>query len=409
MGATGMEKAQHTYDAAVVGAGVVGVAAALAVARAGRSVALVESAPPGRQRGALGSDLRSLALSPASHKFLREVGTPRRASATVLAPGFAPIETMRVWEHDGGASICFQARGGAPLAWVGETGSIATWLWQAAVERVDVATSAVASVAQREEAVSLRLADGTSLRARLVIAADGAASFVRRATSTGVRYEPTPATGPQTAIATVARLAAAHGSVAWQRFGRSGPLALLPLVDNHLVSVIWSGAAAEQEERIALSDQDFRAALQAATEELAGTIQAVDRRLAFPVRQAVAENVNPWPRVVLVGDAARTLHPLAGQGVNIGLEDARRIGAQAAASGDLGVADRWRAYAAGRRRRSKLMVAAMRGLLEAYSGAGANGPWRRWARNAALRRIDASPAAKRQLVREAMGLGALAA
>ena len=157
------------------------------------------------------------------------------------------------------------------------------------------------------------------------------------------------------------------------------------------------------------SDAEFRAALEDETEAAAGAILAVDRRVAFAVQQGVAANLNPWPRVVLAGDAARTLHPLAGQGVNIGLEDARCIAAEAAADGDLGAAGRWRAYAARRRRRSKLMVALMRGLLEAYCGGRTNGPWLRWARNATIRGIDASAAVKGQLMREAMGLGALAA
>ena len=406
-----METAQRTYDAAVVGSGVVGLATALAIAKAKRQVALLAPAPPRRQHGALGSDLRTVAVNAASLRFLREAGLPRGEGAGLGERDgrVAAIQTMRVWEHDGGASLHFRQTDGSALAWVAETGALATALWQAAVDRVDVVPAAVTGIAQGEGAATLALADGASLRARLVVAADGAASPVRHHTATRMRAEPPFALGAQTAIATVARLAEAHGRVAWQRFGRNGPLALLPLADSRAVSVIWSGATVEQERRMAFSDDQFRAALQAETEGAAGEVLAVDRRLAFPVQQAVAANVNPWQRVVLAGDAARTLHPLAGQGVNIGLEDARRIAAEAAAGGDLGAAGRWRAYAANRRRRSKLMVALMRGLLEAYCGAWANGPWLRWARNATLRRIDASAAVKEQLMREAMGFGALAA
>ena len=407
-----MEQGHDIYDAAVVGSGVVGLATALAIAKTQRPVALLAPTPPQRRRGALGSDLRTVALNAASLRFLRGVGLSWRgegARATERSGGLAAIESMRVWEHDGGAQLHFRQPHGGPLAWVAETSSLTTALWQAAADRLDVVTSAVTRIAQDEDAATLRLADGACLRARLVVAADGAASPVRRHTSTDVRVEPPPAFGAQTAIATVARMADAHCRVASQRFNRSGPLALLPLADSHLVSVIWSAASAEQERRMALSDDEFRAALRAATEGEAGQPLAVDRRLAFPVRQAVAANANPWQRVVLAGDAARTLHPLAGQGVNIGLEDARWIGAEAAAAGDFGAPGRWRAYATSRRRRSKLMVAAMRGLLDAYCGAWANGPWLRWARNATIRRMDASTAVKSQLMREAMGFGALAA
>lgn len=405
-----METAQRSYDAAVVGSGVVGLATALTVAKTKRPVALLAPAPPQRRHGALGSDLRTVALNAASLRFLREVGLSMRgASAAEGDDRLTPIHSMRVWEHDGGASLHFRQPDGDALAWVAENGSLTSSLWQAAAARVHVATSAVTGITQDEDAATLRLADGACLRARLVIAADGADSLVRRQTAAEVRAEPPLALGAQTAIATVARLAEPHGQVAWQRFGRNGPLALLPLADRRTVSVIWSGTSTEQERRMALCDDHFRAALQAETEGMAGAIRAVDRRLSFPVRQAVTTNVNPWQRVVLAGDAARTLHPLAGQGVNVGLDDARRIGAEAAAGGDLGATGRWRAYAASRRRRSKLMIALMRGLLEAYCGAWANGPWLRWARNAAIRRIDVSAAVKQQLMREAMGWGALAA
>lgn len=397
---------QRTYDAAVVGGGVVGLAAAVAIADTGRSVALVAPAPPRRRCGVLGSDLRTLALNPASVRFLRAAGLSLEGEDDC---GFAPIQTMRVWEHDGGASLQFRQPNCDVLAWVVEASSLATALWDVAGQRVDVVTSTVTSVTQREDAASVRLADGACLEARLVVAADGADSIVRRETGTEMRWEPSHRLAPQTAIATVARLARPHGSVAWQRFGRSGPVALLPLRDEHTVSVIWSGATAEQERRMALSDDEFRVALEAETESAAGAILEVDRRAAFPVQQGMAANMNPWPRVVLAGDAARTLHPLAGQGVNIGLEDARYIATEAANDGDLGAAGRWRTYAARRRRRSKLMLALMRGLLEAYCGERTNGPWLRWARNATIRRIDASAAAKRQLMREAMGVGALAA
>lgn len=401
-----MDAEQRVYDAAVVGGGVVGLATAVAIAQTGRCVALVAPEPPRRRCGVLGSDLRTLALNPASLRFLRAAGLWLQCEDD---GGFAPIQTMRVWEHDGGASLRFQQPNGDALAWVVEASGLATALWDVAAQRVDMVASTVTGLTQREDAVSVRLADGACLEARLVVAADGADSIVRRETGTEVRWEPSRGLAPQTAIATVARLDRPHGSMAWQRFGRNGPIALLPLDDDHTVSVIWSGATAEQERRMALSDDEFRAALEAETESAAGAILEVDRRAAFPVQQGMAANVNPWPRVVLAGDAARTLHPLAGQGVNIGLEDVRAIAAEAAKDGDLGAAGRWHTYAAHRRRRSKLMLALMRGLLEAYCGERTNGPWLRWARNATIRRIDASAAAKRQLMREAMGVGALAA
>ena len=394
------------YDAAIVGAGVVGLATALALAAAGRSVAVVERAPPRRTSGSLGCDLRSVALTPASLDFLRSLGAN-------LDGALAPIKAMRVWEHDGGGALRFTcADAGAQarsLAWVVGNSALTTGLWELAAGRAERIVASLAGLAEERDAVRLELAGAPPVRARLVVAADGSSSLARRGTSTATRREPPPPSGPQRAVATVARMAEDHRGMAWQRFGRTGPVALLPLAQERTMSVIWSGAACEQEALLALGDEAFRVALEAATEGVAGGVRAVDERQCFPVAQTLAANLNPWPRVVLAGDAARTLHPLAGQGVNVGLEDARRIAATASAGGDLGAPSRWRTYARERRRRSKCMMATMRGLLGAYCGRPTNGPWLRWARNSAVRRIDASPMAKAQLVREAMGLGALAA
>ena len=181
------------------------------------------------------------------------------------------------------------------------------------------------------------------------------------------------------------------------------------MAEERTAAVIWSAAQQEGERLAALDDNAFREALEDASEGVGGGVEAVDERLAFPVRQAMAADLNPIPRVVLLGDAARTLHPLAGQGVNVGLEDVRAVVQVARARPpDLGAPGTWQEYARRRRLRSKWMLALMRGLLLAYCGERAAKPWLRLARNSAIRCIDASPAAKAQLIREAMGAGPLA-
>lgn len=402
------------YDVAVVGAGIVGLAAALALAGAGRRTILIERQTPRRQRGALGFDIRSVALTSASLRFLQGLGELEGVTP-------APIETMRVWEHDGAARLCFEAD--ETLAWVVENSALVGSLWRAASARLDTLTPATVTAVDpvrseeggaADSAVKLAVSDGDggqgAVSARLVVAADGTESPVRALAGVATRREPTPRQGEQRAIATVARTEVPHRGVAWQRFGRTGPVALLPLSEATAVSVIWSGDMAQSERLLALDDAAFAAALGEETEHVLGRVEAVDRRYAFSARQTLAAQLNPSPRVLLAGDAARTLHPLAGQGVNVGLEDVRAIAATAAkaGSGDLGRPGLWRDYARSRRRRSKMMMALMRGLLAAYCGAGAQGPWRRLARNEALRRIDAADAAKAHLVREAMGLGAFA-
>lgn len=396
-----MHDTSSIYDAAVVGGGVVGLATALALACAGRRVALVERASGGAAsgRGALGFDARAVALTPASIDFLRDLGG-------LAGCRLAPIDAMRVWEHDGSAALRFAAD--RPLAWVAESSDLVRALRRAAEARLDcLVDGEVRGLRQRGDRATLAVGAHARIDCRLAIAADGAQSRLRALAGVGLRAERTPFGGAQRAIATVARTRAAHGGTAWQRFGASGPVALLPLAEDTAVAVIWSASESVAERLEALCDADFRDALEAETEGAAGGIAAVDRRIALPLRQTLAASLNPAPRLLLVGDAARTLHPLAGQGVNLGIEDARALAADAR-GGDLGTTGRWRRFAQQRRARSKLMLALMRALLAAHSGRHAGGALWRLARNTAIRGIDASAAAKAQLVREAMGFGPLA-
>lgn len=393
---------EPVYDAAVVGAGIVGLAAAIGLARNGHRIALVERTPPERLRGALGFDLRSVALTPASVDFLRALDGVEEAD-------LAPIETMQVWEYDGSGSLRFDSDDA--LAFVAENSALATRLWGVAADCLDIISPA-SVVGLTQEPNSLVL-EGPDIAARLVVGADGANSVVRKLANTSLRYEPPFRGGSQHAIATVARATRGHGNTAFQRFGRSGPVALLPLQDraasemHRTVSVIWSTSETDSERLQSLDDEGFRHALGEETERVVGDFVAVDRRLSFPVRQALVADFNPNPRILVIGDAARTLHPLAGHGVNVGLEDVRALVAGAEHS-DLGAPGRWRAFSRQRRTRSKLMMASMRALLASYCGPHAGNPWMRLARNAGVRFVDAAPEVKAQLIREAMGLGPLA-
>ena len=390
------------YDAAVVGAGIVGLAAAVALAGNGHRIALVERNPPERRRGTLGFDLRSVALTPASVDFTR-------ALDGVLEADLTPIETMQVWEYDGSGSLRFDSDDA--LAFVAENSALATRLWGVAADCLDIFSPA--SVVGLMQGPNSLVLEGPDVAARLVIGADGSNSVVRKLANTSMRYEPPLRGGSQHAIATVARAARGHDNTAFQRFGRSGPVALLPLQDgaaseiHRSVSVIWSTSETDSVRLQSLDDEGFRRALGEETERVVGDFVAVDRRLSFPVRQALVEDFNPNPRILVIGDAARTLHPLAGQGVNVGLEDVRAL-VDGADHSDLGAPGRWRGFSRQRRIRSKLMMASMRALLASYCGPHAGNPWMRLARNAGVRFIDATPDVKTQLIREAMGLGPMA-
>ncbi len=384
--------ADGPYDAIVVGAGLVGAAAALALGRAGRRVALVDRRRPAEARGRLGFDVRTVALTPAGLEFLG-VDVPD-----------ARIRRMRVWEEEGTGHIEFDsaALGSDALAHVVEVGATSAALWRAAeaLDGVDVRCGAVSGLSEGAAAMQVSVGDA-ALFGRLVIAADGAESEVRRLAG----VELLDRGDFDAALATVVRTGRAHGDAALQRFGRHGPLAFLPLPDAHCSAVIWSQDRTATERLCALDDGAFLAALDAASEGALGPLDAVDRRHAFPLAQRLVRDFNPRPRLLFVGDAAHTVHPLAGQGVNLGIEDAARLLDVAEGAADLGRPNLWRGFARRRRARAEAMVALMTALRSAY---GYGGPVGRWLRNVGVRGLDTTPAAKRWLIREAMGQGVLA-
>ena len=384
----------ETHDVAVVGAGIVGLAAALALAQRGLQVALLERVAPERVRSALGFDPRTVALAPPAVTLLKQLGVWDDAEA-------APIGRMEVWEEEGTAALHFGED--EALAHVVENSALTKRMWSAAEECVDVRCPFhVTGYAELEEAAALTGddADTPAVSARLVLAADGASGGVGELAGARMRR----ARPVQHAIVSVVHCQREHESAALQRFGTDGSvLALLPLADPRHRALIWSLPTLRQEAAMASDDDAFCRALNDETEAVA-EIHEVGPRSTFPLSQGLAADINPSQRLLMLGDAARTLHPMAGQGVNVGLEDVRAVLANLP-DGDLAPPGAWRRFAADRRARSKLMLGLHSALLTAY---GAKAPLVRAARNMGVRFLDGNAAIKAQLVREAMGVGALA-
>ncbi len=305
-------------DIAVVGAGLVGATAALALACAGFEVCLLD-AGPAPMAPSTEMDLRVLALAPSSARLLADVGAwARMDHARICA-----YEAMHVWDAETGVDLDFDARliDAQCLGWIAENRHASWTLWQALAESgmrtfMDVA---VRGYAAQDTHAALELDNGEYLRVRLVVAADGRASSLRQ-------HAGIPVAGRdygQRAI--VAHLAPerAHEHAAWQRFLLGGPLALLPLADGR-VSLVWSLPDAEASRVLALSDAEFAAAVAVASDYRLGALSVTSGRAAFPLRLQVAQQF-AMPRLVLIGDAAHTVHPLAGQGVNLGLRDVREL------------------------------------------------------------------------------------
>ncbi len=301
-------------DVAVVGGGVVGAAGALALAGLGLEVALVEAAEPARWSPER-PDLRVYAFAPDNAALLDSLGAWR----DVRDARAQPYRRMRVWDAAGGGELAFDADalGRGELGWIVEHGLLVDRLW-AALPRAggDVGAPArVESFEQDDDGVRLRLDDGGRLDARLAVAADGAESTLRRLAGGEVARHDYGQRGVVAYIETQRP----HEDTAWQRFLPTGPLAVLPFADGRS-SIVWTLPDARAAEVLALDDEAFAHALTRAFDARLGTMRPASKRAAFPLRRQLARS-QVLGRVLVVGDAAHVVHPLAGQGVNLGLRD----------------------------------------------------------------------------------------
>ena len=302
-------------DIAVVGGGMVGAAAALALSRAGFSTALLEARAPTPWSADDDVDLRVVGLAPSSIALLDDLGVwPSIRDARACS-----YSHMHVWDAENGAAIHFDAadEGRDSLGYIVENNLVQWTLWQsleaAGVRRLCPAT--VKNFETRADRIVLELADGESLSVRLLVAADGAGSPLRERAGIDTHGRDYA----QRAVVAHVTTERVHERTAWQRFLPAGPLALLPLADGRS-SVVWSLPEAEARRVQALDDEAFRNELGIASDFRLGPITATTPRAAFPLKLQLAGAYHA-ERFVLLGDAAHTVHPLAGQGVNLGLRD----------------------------------------------------------------------------------------
>ncbi|MFT3791776.1 MAG: UbiH/UbiF/VisC/COQ6 family ubiquinone biosynthesis hydroxylase [Rudaea sp.] len=362
---------RRLFDVAIVGAGMVGAALALDLAQRGFDVALVESRPPAPWRAEDEVDLRVVALAASSIALLQRLDV----WTSIAASRASAYRRMQVWDALAPGSLGFDAadEGAAALGYIVENKLIQSALWRA-IERqpairlhcparvvaTEVSTgAAIESRITNHESRLLTLDDGTQLKARLVVAADGDDSALRGLLGIATRDRDYAQRG---IVAHVAH-ERAHEATAWQRFLPGATLAFLPLADGRS-SIVWSVPNDEAERLLALDDVAFRTELGAAFDFRLGAITATTRRAAFPLRLRLAERYAA-PRFALVGDAAHVVHPLAGQGVNLGFRDAVELANVLAEAKNRKVADSSHDFASEytlrryeRRRRSDNAIAA---------------------------------------------------
>ena len=310
-------------DVVVVGGGVVGAACALALAKLGLEVALVEGREPLRW-SAEAPDLRVFAFAPDNAALLDGLGV----WDAVRSARAQPYRRMRVWDAAGGGELCFDADklGRDQLGWIVENNLLVDRLW-AALPAAGVRLHCPARVESMEQddasaeagGVRLRLDDGSRLEARLAIAADGADSTLRALAGLGVSTHDYQQRG----VVAFVETAASNETTAWQRFLPGGPLAFLPFAQGRS-SIVWTLPDEEATRALALDDAAFNRELGNAFEARLGEVRVVSKRAAFPLRRQLAES-SIAGKVLLIGDAAHVVHPLAGQGVNLGLRDVTRL------------------------------------------------------------------------------------
>lgn len=392
-------------DLIIVGAGMVGSALALALEHSGLEILVVDGGPlsvrPFAAEGAF--EPRVSALSAASQRILERLGV----WDGIAARRVSPYRDMRVWDGSGTGSVHFSAASvhAEVLGHIVENRVVQ----DALLDRMHDSQIGLLGSARLEQLRRsgdgwlLTLADGRELRAPLLVAADGANSAVRRLAGCATREWDYL----HHAIVTSVRCERAHQATAWQRFTDDGPLAFLPLArqgDEHWCSIVWSTVPAEAERLMALDDEAFRHELGKAFEWRLGQVTAVDPRICIPLRQRHAKRYVE-SGLALIGDAAHSIHPLAGQGVNLGFLDAAVLaevllhalqrGEQA---NDVRVLSR---YERRRMPHNLAMMAAMEGFERLFQ---ADPLPLRLLRNSGLNWVDELPDAKALFVRRALGL-----
>ncbi|WP_108945694.1 FAD-dependent oxidoreductase [Shewanella halifaxensis] len=309
----------QTYDVAVVGGGMVGLATAIGLAMEGIKVVVIDAGQTQAVSGA--PKLRVSAINKASQQLITNLGAwPYLAASRV-----SPYQKMQVWDKDSLGKIDFDAHSLSEthLGSIIENDAIAFALAERAGELSEltyIENTRLERIAFGEREAWLTLDNGDNVSAALVVAADGANSWVREQCKIPMTFWDYN----HHAIVATIRTELPHGETARQVFDAEGPLAFLPLYETNLCSIVWSVSPQKAEQLLALDNVAFERALTAAFDGRLGMCSLDSDRQSFPLRMRYARHF-ARPRLVLAGDAAHTIHPLAGQGVNLGFLDAAAI------------------------------------------------------------------------------------
>ena len=402
------------FDVVIVGAGLVGASMACSLAThpdcEGLSIALIEAAEPSEPYSGDNFDPRVVALTHASRELLESVGI----WGDVKNHRVCAYTDMHVWDADGTGQIHFDAREVQQdcLGHIVENSIITSLLWQRMqqLDRITLLHPAKLDKIYHNASAgncTIALEDGRNVNSRLLVAADGANSRVRSLLSMETREWDY---GHNAIVCTV-KTERPHQFTAWQRFLETGPLAFLPMqvgnvaeFDEHHSSIVWSAKTDVADYLMGLPDEAFKEKLGEAFEGKLGTIEHVSKRFSFPLRQRHAKDYI-LPGGALAGDAAHTIHPLAGQGVNLGFLDVMALRDEIARACRRSLpADEpsiLKRYQRNRKWHNLAMMSVMEGFKTLF---GSDELPLRWMRNEGMRRLNNLGVLKNLIVKQAMGL-----
>lgn len=387
----------------ISGGGMIGLSAACALAQQGFSVTLIESqshTPPSFPELNAPYDLRVVAINAASQQFLSQIGVwPLVASSR-----YGRYEHMQVWDSVADGQIAFSAAhtGTSTLGYIVEQSVLLSAMWQKAQQTGSIRIMQGCQITQRvpSSEITVQLSQGSILSAQLLLIAEGAHSPLRSILGFETRTKPYD----QTAVVATLKSTKSHHCTAFQRFSPEGPLAWLPLSDPHFTSIVWTTSPAEAQRLCALSAAEFTQQLWQESEDRLGAFTLESDRRSFVLQRQHALQYGR-DRAVLLGDSAHTIHPLAGQGVNLGFRDVQilvdNLIAAKNQSRDIGSDRVIQRYQRKARGHNQIMLAAMDVFKQGF---GSRNPWISGLRNTGLNWVDKQSGLKRWFIRAAQGV-----
>lgn len=406
-----MQLKKNEFDVVIIGAGIAGLALANALDNTGLKVAVIEATAfrhelPELEQTLENYDARVCALSLGSIQFLQDLG----AWPAIQAKRSQYFDRMHVWDGEGTGHIQFDSTevNASELGYIVENRIVVHALLEnlalsSNVKLLDnTQIEGIQAITEKEGVKQNLLLRDKNILARLVVGADGARSFIRQYYGFKTREWDY---GHHAIVCTV-ETEFPHDTTAWQRFMQTGPIAFLPLASDNqrLCSVVWSAETAFAEQVMAMDDTTFCQALSEHTEFRLGRVQAASNRFAIPLRQRHAIDY-VQQGVALVADAAHTIHPLAGLGINMGLQDVKvlsdvliRAKKRGAHLNETYILSRYQ-----RRRKGEnlLVMAAMEGFKRLFEQPALP---ILWLRNRGMSTVNQMGLLKRQIIKQVMGL-----